>query len=203
MMPKLDGNEFCAKIKVDERTSHIPVILLTARASKEDRLESLETGADDFITKPFDPEELTIRVKNLIQQRNSLREHFLKKFIKSDFNPFPQLTEYSITSTDEKFLQKAYKIVEDHIDDSNFTVEEFVTEMAMSQVQLYRKLKAVLNLSASEFIRTLRLNHGARLIKEKAGNIAQISYAVGFNNPSYFAECFKKQFGVSPSKFNI
>jgi DNA-binding response OmpR family regulator len=152
MMQRMDGYQFCRELKLNENTSHIPVILLTARASTESKIEGLETGADDFITKPFDSMELMVRVKNLIDQRKRWRE-------------------------------------------------QFITEMAMSQVQLYRKLKALLNLSANEFIRSLRLNYAARLIGKKAGNIAQVSYAVGFNNPSYFAECFKKQFGITPREF--
>jgi AraC-like DNA-binding protein len=117
-------------------------------------------------------------------------------------NPFQPSPDQSLSSMDEKFLQKAFGIVEEHLDDSEFTVEQFVQLMAMSQMQLYRKLKALAGLSANEFIRTTRLNHAAQMIKKKSGNIAEICYAVGFNNPSWFAECFKKQFGVSPSEYN-
>ncbi len=201
MMPKMDGYHFCREVKKNEQTSHIPIILLTARASTENKLEGLETGADDFITKPFDSQELKVRVKNLIEQRKRWREQFLKKFHKSNFNPFPQLFENSITSVDEKFLQKAYQIVEQRIDDPELSVETFMQDLAMSHMQLYRKLKALLDISANEFIRSVRLNHAARMIERKSGNIAQVSYAVGFNNPSYFAECFKKQFGMTPSEF--
>ena len=201
MMPKMDGYELCNRLKTDERTSHIPFILLTARASMESKLEGLETGADDFITKPFDPQELQVRIKNLIEQRKRWRERFLKKISSSGVNPFQPSPDQSIASMDEKFLQKAFKIVEDHLDDAEFTVEQFVQLMAMSQMQLYRKLKALVNLSANEFIRTTRLNHAAQMIVKKAGNIAEICFAVGFNNPSYFAECFKKQFGLLPSEY--
>ena len=201
MMPKMDGYELCNKLKTDERTSHIPVILLTARASMESKLEGLETGADDFITKPFDPQELQIRVKNLIEQRKRWSEQFMKKITLSGSYPFTPLMDQTITSVDERFLQKAFKIVEEHLGDEKFSVEQFVQEMAMSQMQLYRKLKALANLSANEFIRTTRLNHAAQMIKNKSGNIAEICFAVGFNNPSYFAECFKKQFGVLPSEY--
>ena len=102
---------------------------------------------------------------------------------------------------DKKFLQKAYQLVEDHLDDANYSIEQFMNDLAMSRVQLYRKLKGLLDLSAIEFIRSIRLSHAARMIKEKTGNITQIAYAVGFNNPSYFAECFKKQFGITPSEY--
>jgi signal transduction histidine kinase/ligand-binding sensor domain-containing protein/DNA-binding response OmpR family regulator len=202
MMPKMDGYQLCQKLKTDERTSHIPLILLTARAGTENRIEGLETGADDFITKPFDPHELTIRIKNLIDQRHRLRERFLKNADTIGLSRLMELPDSGIASTDQKFLKKAIGIVEKHLDDYEFSVEHLVRSMAVSQMQLYRKLKALVNLSANEFIRSIRLSHAAKLIKQKSGNIAQIAYAVGFNNPSYFAECFKKQFGVLPSEYH-
>jgi len=202
MMPKMDGYQFCHALKSDGRTSHIPVIILTAKASQESKMEGLETGADDFMVKPFDADELLVRVRNMVEQRKRWREQFQKKFNKSDFTPFPQLLESSINSMDEQFLQEGFKIVEKHLDDTEYNVEQFLADMAMSKVQLYRKLKGLLNISAIEFIRSIRLGHAARMIEEKSDNIAQIAYAVGFNNPSYFAECFKKQFGVSPSEFS-
>ncbi|MCD4683699.1 MAG: response regulator, partial [Bacteroidales bacterium] len=202
MMPKMDGFELCKKLKTDERTSHIPVILLTARAGKESKMEGLEIGADDFITKPFDVDELLIRIKNLIKQRNELQDQFLKNAEKIGLSQLMGLPASGITSMDQKFLKRAVDTVEEHLDDFEFSVDQFTNEMAVSQMQLYRKLKALVNFSANEFIRSIRLSHAAQLIKKKSDNIAQISYAVGFNNPSYFAECFKKQFGVSPSEYS-
>jgi len=202
MMPKMDGFELCKKLKTDERTSHIPVILLTARAGKESKMEGLEIGADDFITKPFDVDELLIRIKNLIKQRNELQDQFLKNAEIIGLSQLMGLPASGISSMDQKFLKRAVDTVEEHLDDFEFSVDQFTNEMAVSQMQLYRKLKALVNLSANEFIRSIRLSHSAQLIKQKSDNIAQISYAVGFNNPSYFAECFKKQFGVSPSEYS-
>ena len=202
MMPGMDGFELCRKLKSDERTSHIPVILLTARAGKESKIEGLETGADDFITKPFDNEELLTRVKNLIEQRNRIREQFFRNAKRIGLTQLMGLPASGITSMDQKFLGKAVEVVEEHMGDFDFSVDRFSQEMSVSNMQLYRKLKALVNLSANEFIRSVRLNHAAQLIKQKNDNIAQISYAVGFNNPSYFAECFKKQFGVSPSEYS-
>ena len=196
MMPKMDGYEFCRKLKTDERTSHIPVILLTAKAAMEDKLEGLETGADDFLTKPFDPDELLVRISNLIKQRKKLKEIILK-----NIGYVNQLSISGITSMDQKFLKKAVDVVEKYISDAEFTVELFGTEMAMSRVQLHRKLTALVEQPASEFIRTIRLNRAAILLKEKSGNIAEIAYGVGFNNPSYFSECFRKQFGKLPSEY--
>ena len=196
MMPKMDGMELCRRLKTDERTSHIPIILLTAKAAMEDKLEGLETGADDFLTKPFDPDELLVRIRNLIQLRRKLKEIILK-----NIGSVNQLTISGITSMDQKFLKKAVEVVEKFISDDKFTVELFGKEMAMSRVQLHRKLTALVEQSASEFIRTIRLNRAAILLKEKSGNIAEIAYDVGFNNPSYFSECFRKQFGKLPSEY--
>jgi signal transduction histidine kinase/ligand-binding sensor domain-containing protein/DNA-binding response OmpR family regulator len=201
MMPKMDGFELCARLKTDERTSHIPVILLTARAGMESKIEGLETGADDFITKPFEIEELLVRIKNLIEQRRKLRERFLKNADKIGLSRLIELPESGMASMDQKFLQKATGIVEKHLENPGFSVDLFINEMAVSQVQLYRKLKAIVNMSGNEFIRFIRLSHAARMIIQKSGNITQIAYAVGFNNPSYFAECFKKQFGILPSEY--
>ena len=136
MMPKMDGFQFCAKIKTDERTSHIPVILLTAKASGESKIEGLETGADDYIMKPFDAKELKVRIKNLIDQRKKLREHFLKEGI---FN----LDNKNLISTDKKFLEKAVKIINQHLSDSLFGVESFASELAIGRTTLHKKVVAL------------------------------------------------------------
>nr|NQU91732.1 response regulator [Bacteroidota bacterium] len=196
MMPKMDGMEFTRRLKADERTSHIPVILLTAKAAMEDKLEGLETGADDFLTKPFDTDELLVRIRNLILQRRKLKEIILK-----NIGSVSQLSNSGVNSMDQKFLEKAIQVVERYISDAEFSVELFGKEMAMSRVQLHRKLTALVEQPAGEFIRTIRLNKAAILLKEKSGNIAEIAYGVGFNNPSYFSECFRKQFGKLPSEY--
>jgi DNA-binding response OmpR family regulator/two-component sensor histidine kinase len=194
MMPKMDGFALCGKLKTDERTSHIPVILLTARASAESRIAGLETGADDYIAKPFEARELQVRVKNLIEQRRKLRERFRKE---TAFQPHVM----AVTSTDERFLQKAMTVVEARMSDEDFSVEIFGREVGMSRVQLHRKLRALTDHSASEFIRTLRLNRAAQLLAQRGGNVTEVAYQVGFNNLSYFAKCFHQQFGVSPSTY--
>lgn len=201
MMPVMDGIELCKRIKSDIRTSHIPVILLTARAGSESRIEGLETGADDFITKPFDNHELLIRIKNLIDQRKKLRERFLINAKEFGIDRLMDIPDSGINLSDKEFLRKAIGVIEEHLDDNDFGVEQFVKEMAVSNMQLYRKLKALVDLSANDFIRSIRLIHAAKMIRQKKDNITQIAYAVGFNNPSYFADCFKKQYGVSPSKY--
>jgi AraC-like DNA-binding protein len=190
----MGGFELCAKLKTDHRTSHIPVILLTARATAEDKIGGLETGADDYIIKPFDARELRVRVRNLIEQRRKLRERFRKEGILQ-----PQ--EIAVTSTDQKFLQKVLDIVESHISDERFSVETFGKEIGMSRALLHRKMRALINHSPSEFIRSLRLNHAAQLLAKHGGNVTEIAFQVGFNNLSYFARCFHQQFGVSPSVY--
>ena len=194
MMPGMDGFELTKKLKEDIRTSHIPVILLTAKAGDESKIKGLETGADAYVNKPFNTKELLVRAKNLIEQRQKLREKFKKNIT---IDP----SEVTVTSIDENFLRNAGKIVEKHIDDSEFSVEQFSREMFMDRNNLYRKLKKLINQSSSQFIRTIRLKRASQLLKQKAAPISEIAYMVGFEKPSYFTECFKKQFGVTPSEY--
>jgi len=196
MMPKMDGYAFCDKIKTDERTCHIPLILLTARASKDSRLEGLGTGADDFITKPFDGEELQLRVKNLIDQRKKLSEYYRK-----DFKVIPENLAKQVFSMDQKFLHKAKATVEKNLSDSEYGVEDFASDMALSRSQLHRKLIALVNQSITEFIRTIRLNYAIGLLEKRVGTISEIAYDSGFNNLTYFSISFKKQYGISPSEY--
>ncbi len=203
MMPKMDGNVFCRKVKTDERTSHIPVILLTARASKESRIEGLETGADDFITKPFDGDELQVRVKNLIQQRQRIRKLLEEKIQKSHSVIQIDFADSGITSMDEQFLQKVIEIVKEHHTDPEFNTKAFGRAIGLGRIQLNRKIKALTGQTTVSFIRTFRLNHAAELIKKKSATVAEIAYDVGFNSPSYFTECFRIYFGKLPSEMNL
>ncbi len=201
MMPKMDGNEFCSKVKTDERTSHIPVILLTARASKESRIEGLETGADDFITKPFDRDELQVRVKNLIQQRQRTRKLLEAKIQKSHNVIQFDFDDSGITSMDAQFLQKVIEIVKQEHSDPEFNTKAFGMAIGLGRVQLNRKIKALTGQTTVSFIRTFRLNRAAELIKKKSATVAEIAYDVGFSSPSYFSECFKLHFGKLPSDY--
>jgi DNA-binding response OmpR family regulator len=194
MMPGMDGMELCRRLKTDERTSHIPIILLTARAGEASKLEGLETGADDYLTKPFHAEELTVRVKNLIEQRAKLRECFSKKIS-------VQPKDIAVTSTDEKFLQRALQIMEDKIGDPEFDVETFSKEMGMSRTQLHRKLKALTDQSPSDFMRIIRLKRAATLLEGQVGNISEVAFLVGFNSLTYFTRTFKQYFGKTPSDY--
>jgi len=202
MMPQMDGYELCIKLKTNELTSHIPVILLTARASKESKIEGLETGADDFIVKPFDSDELIIRIKNLLDQRKRLSRLIEERIQKSVVPGYLSIEDSNITSMDEQFLKKAFDTMKENYSDPEFNVEEFSQEMNMSRNQLHRKIKALTRHTAVEFIRSYRLNRAAEFIKKKSATIAEIAYDVGFSSPSYFSECFQKQFGILPSDYS-
>jgi len=195
MMPKMDGFKLCEKLKTDERTSHIPIILLTAKAAKEDKLEGYETGADEYIMKPFEPDELRARIKNLIQQRKRLHEHFKRQGI-IDFE------KSKIASIDKKFLQKALDIINKNISHSEFGVEVFAELLNVSRSVLHRKIVSLTGESPGDLIRYIRLKKASQLIEQKFGNITEISLEVGFNNPGQFARSFQKQFGVSPSTYS-
>jgi DNA-binding response OmpR family regulator len=194
MMPRLDGLGLCARLREDERTSHIPVVLLTARSDDEARLKSFGLGADEYLTKPFHPDELRARIHNLIRQRQLLRQRFSREVTL-------QPRDISITSADEVFLQKAMQIVENRMADAEFTVEQFADDMALSRVQLHRKLKALTDQSTSEFVRTVRLRRAAALLQGHVGNVAEVAEAVGFVNLSYFAKCFRELYHQSPSEY--
>jgi DNA-binding response OmpR family regulator/two-component sensor histidine kinase len=195
MMPVMDGFELCARIKADERTSHIPVILLTARAGQEDKIEGLETEADDYMTKPFDIRELKVRVKNLIEQRRKLREKFI-----ADTNF--AIENMAFTSVDKNFINRLTNIISDHISDSDFHVETMSSEIGLSRTHLYRKIIGLTGQSPGTFLRTIRLKQGALLLKRRTGNISEIAYQVGFKNPANFSACFRRQFGISPSEYS-
>jgi signal transduction histidine kinase/DNA-binding response OmpR family regulator len=195
MMPRMDGFTLCAKLKTDERTSHIPIILLTAKASGEDRIEGLNTGADDYILKPFEPDELKARIRNLIEQRKRVHEYFRK-------HGLFEITGEKITPVDQKFLRNTISVITKHMSDAAFGVVSLANEMGVSRSVLLKKIEALVGEPPNELIKTARLNKAAQLIDGKFGNISEIALEVGFNNPSYFAECFKKQFGCSPSQYH-
>ena len=194
MMPDMNGLELCHQIKTDERTSHIPFVLLTALSAHDERLKGLETGADDYLTKPFDARELRIRVQNLIASRRQLHERFSQ-----DIRIQPG--DISITSADEKFLARVMAIVETNMGNADFTAEQFGRDAGLSRMQLHRKLVAMTGQSASDFIRLMRLKRAAQLLDGQAGNVSETAYSVGFNSLSYFAKCFREQFGASPHEY--
>ena len=194
MMPEMDGFELCQKIKSDIRISHIPVILLTAKADMASKLEGLEFGADDYISKPFEARELQARVKNLIEQRITLREKFIRMI---DIKP----VEIATTSTDEKFMKRLLDVFENHVAESDFSTEDFAREVGMSRSNLHRKLQALTNQPTHEFLRTLRLKRAAQLLIKSSASVTEVAYAVGFNHLSHFTKIFRQQFGQTPSEF--
>ena len=191
MMPRMDGYQICRALKEDEKTSHVPVILLTAKAGTEDRIEGLETGADDYLIKPFEPKELVARVRNLIETRRKLRE-----LMKVPLRP----SDIVVTSMDDAFLKKAIEAVEQHMGEEGFRVEDLGAHLAMSRVQLHRKITALTNHPPGEFIRYLRLHRAMELLKSDAGTVSEIAYSVGFGDPSHFTRRFRELFGVLPSE---
>ncbi|MEO8231690.1 MAG: two-component regulator propeller domain-containing protein [Ignavibacteriota bacterium] len=193
MMPKMDGNELVRILKNDEKTSHIPIILLTAKAGHEDKLEGLEIGADDYLTKPFDIKELQVRIKNLISIRKKLQEKYSKIQ-----NLISEVKAQKLSSIDEKFMFRVGEVIEKHISEEEFNIEDFCGEVAMSRTQLHRKLKALTGKSASLYIRSVKLAKAKKMIEEHRGNISEIAYSVGFSSPVYFTRCFKEEFGYPP-----
>ncbi len=194
MMPEMDGFVLCDHLKTDVRTSHIPVILLTARSTRESKLEGLQVGADDYLVKPFDESELLTRSLNLVEQRRKLRERFSK-----DLNtPFNVL---STNPSDEKFLQRAEEIIQANLDNTNLTVEWYCHEVGLSRSQLHRKLQALTGKSTSNFIRSIRLKHAVEMLVRKSDTISEIAYATGFSSVDYFRYCFKEQFGLTPTDY--
>jgi len=194
MMPEMDGMEFCSKIKSDFLTSHIPVIMLTAKASGESKIQGLETGADDYLTKPFNSKELFVRVKNLLDQRKLLREKFSK-----EENPKPKTV--TTNPLDEEFILKAFELAEKNLDNANFDTEAFAKEMFLSRMQLHRKLQAITGQTPGDFIRSFRLKKAVQMLKENRLSVTQIAFAVGYNSPSQFSRAFSKQFNCTPSEY--
>lgn len=194
MMPEMDGFTFLKKCRKDPLLCHIPIIMLTALSTDESKFKGLETGADDYLLKPFNTKELRIRVANLITQRERLRERF-------SLDQAQDLTEVTVSSMDEKFLRSIMENIETHMADMEYGVKELSEEVFMSRSQLFRKLRALTNLSPTDFIRTQRLKRAADLLNQKAATVTEIAYMVGFQNPAHFATSFKKEFGVTPSKY--
>jgi DNA-binding response OmpR family regulator len=193
MMPKMDGYEVCRLLKRDEKTSHIPIVLLTARAGSENKIEGLETGADDYLIKPFDAKELLVRVKNLIELRRKLRERFsVGQVLKPG--------EVEVKSMDDVFLRKVITVVEERMGDEQFSVEDLGKYVGMSRYQLHRKLTALTNMATGDFIRYMRLQRAKELLEKNAATVSEIAYTVGFGSVPYFTKCFREQFGVTPGQ---
>lgn len=194
MMPEMDGFELCRKIKSNELTSHVPVILLTAKADEECHLEGIQAGADDFFLKPFKTNQLLSRIEKLIELRAQLRIRYSGRN-----SSLPK--DIAITSTDERFLEKIQEIVDNDLSDSNFTVDEFCKKLGMSRMQLHRKLSALTGLSTTAYIRDQRLRMALHRLEKSDENISEVAYAVGFSSPSYFIKTFKETYSMTPAEY--
>ncbi|MES2775694.1 MAG: two-component regulator propeller domain-containing protein [Bacteroidota bacterium] len=194
MMPLMDGNELCRKLKADEYTSHIPILLLTALSSKQHTIEGLSSGADDYITKPFDISILQTKIENLLSLRNSMRKKYAGELIISP-------TNVTVSSPDELFLLNAVEVVEKNISDTDLDIETFSKQMGVSRMQMYRKLSALTGMTIKEFIRDIRLKRAAQLLDQKSLNVSEVGYAVGFRDLSHFRKCFREKFGMNATEY--
>lgn len=193
-MPVQDGIWLCNTLKTDERTSHIPIVLLTASTARKNELEGLKAGADDYVTKPFKIKILEKRVSNLISSRKLLRERYVQE-------GFVTPKEIAITPTDEAFLTKVQDIMDEHLADTEFNTAQFSRSIGMSRMQLHRKLMAYTGLSTSAFIRSQRLKQAVYILKTSDATINEVAYTVGFNTPSYFIKCFKETYKKTPMEY--
>jgi response regulator RpfG family c-di-GMP phosphodiesterase len=194
MMAKVDGYELCRTLKKDRRTSHIPIVLLTARVLDENVVLGLETGADDYITKPFNREILRVRIKNLINLRRQMQLRRKRQMMLA-----PDLVK--TVDMDEEFYREMQKVIEKHLDDIDFSIEELSKELYMGRTTLYRKVLALSGEAPAEFIRSYRLKRAAQLLRKKFGSILDVAIEVGFSSSSYFTQCFKEKFHRLPTEY--
>ncbi len=194
MMSEMDGLTFCKIIKNDIESSHINILMLTARTSTEDRIDCYNAGADAYIAKPFELAVLDARVKNLICKRQQKTVNFRK-------NKEINISSMEYGSMDEVFLKQAVFKVEEKLADDTFDFDQFAVNMATSKSTLHRKLKSLTGLSPGEFIRSVRLKHATQMLTNNVGNISEIAFALGFNDPKYFSRCFKNEFGLTPKEY--
>jgi len=206
MMPVMDGLDMVKNIKKNRNICHIPIILLSAKSSLDDRISGLEQGIDDYITKPFSATYLKTRIKSLLQQRTQLQDILWKQWsekqkngpaVTTDLSPSqPQITPY-----DEQFMQQVMAVMEKEMDNSELTIEEFAQKLGLGRTVFYQKLKSIIGLSPVDFIREIRIKRAVQLIDSGEYNFSQVAYMTGFNDPKYFSKCFKKQVGMTPSEY--
>lgn len=204
MMPVMDGLEMIRQIKDNNSICHIPIIVLSAKASLDDRIAGLEQGIDDYITKPFSATYLKTRIATLLRQRKALQEIYMSRLVEGKDNSSstpltpsqPQITPY-----DEQFMEKVMKFMEEQMDNTELTIDEFAEKLMLSRTIFYRKLKAIIGLTPVDFIREIRIKRAVQLIDSGEYTFSQVAYMTGFNDPKYFSKCFKKVIGINPSEY--
>lgn len=194
MMPDIDGFELCRRIKSDLEHSHIPIILLTAKNTLQSKIQGLEQGADAYIEKPFSPEHLQAQISSLLTNRNKVREYFVS-------SPFAHLKTMAHTRADEVFLENLNMIIQQHLSDDGFDVEHLADKLNMSRPTLYRKIKAISDMTPNDLINVARLKKAAQLLSEGHYKIYEVSDMVGYSSQTHFGRNFQKQFGMSPSEY--
>lgn len=194
MMPEMDGLELCRTLKSNLETSHIPIILLTAKNTAEDRIECYNAGADGYISKPFELKILEARINNFIMHKKNKQEEFRT-------NVEVNIDSLETSSIDKEFLDKVISVIKSNMSEGDFDVVQLADALAVSKSSLYRKMKIATGLSPIEFIRNIRLKHGSQLLKDRSISVAEVAYECGFSNPKYFATCFKEEFGVTPKEY--
>lgn len=199
MMPKVDGFELVKTLRQNQATSHIPIIILSAKSSFESKITGLEIGGDDYLTKPFSAKELLLRVRNMLDRRDRLREVLTQSISAPAVATQPK--KRGASPKEEAFLEKVVEIVEQNLKNPTFDVAFFCQEIGMSHSSLFRKLKALTNMSIMEFVRTIKLKKAAELLQQTEYKVEDVAFQSGFNDISYFNKCFKKQFGVTPSEY--
>jgi signal transduction histidine kinase/DNA-binding response OmpR family regulator/ligand-binding sensor domain-containing protein len=200
MMPEKDGYQVCDTLKNDERTSHIPIILLTAKADAASRIAGLRRGADAYLAKPFDVEELLVQISVLLDNRHRMANHFSKTLQVGQELPFEDISLPEEIHVEDAFVKKVKAIIETHYADEGFSLPELCLQIGMSRSQLFRKMKAVANVSPSDLIRSYRLNKAKALLENGDVTVAEVTYQVGFKDPSYFSKIFQDEFGIQPSR---
>ena len=196
MMPEMDGITMTAKFKKDIRTSHIPIILLTAKATDQAKITGLTSGADDYLVKPFNNDELILKVRNMIESRNRVREKVRIELMREG----PAM---EAVSADEKLLQKVKEAILNRLSDEQLSVDSLAEEIGWSRAHFYRKITALTGLPVNELIRSFRLERAAQLLGRQWGPVSQVAFEVGYSNPSYFSKRFKDKFGVLPSEYPL
>jgi len=196
MMPEMDGFTFLRIVKTNLNLNHIPVVMLTSMADVANRLEGLEKGADAYLAKPFDMDELHVVINNLISKSLRLKGKYSGTQQQKD-----KVEEKTVKGNDEILMERIMKVINEHLSDSDFSVEDLTSEVGISRAQLHRKMKEMTGLPVSEFIRNIRLEQAVRLLKEQKINVTQVAYTVGFSNLAHFSTVFRKQFGVSPTEY--